>query len=243
MLCFKLHNAALCLLGLSAWQTDSSLLTTNVNWITWKCCIKKFIFGIFGCSSGPIRLFVLKTIWVNLQSVHPYFLCLYSVWVCVYIFVMETTNILQVTVCNKGNLMGNSLIFSVMLIREFTQRLWCLCPWTYLELKRPWASWSNFRAGPAVSGVLDQMTSMDPFQLQLFYSIVGFMLYRYSWNSKGSNIPVFSSSSENFNIYSATWLNKEPLFTVGNDVSVFKTMWKQIVLMFIASFLNNWMWE
>lgn len=156
---------------------------------------------------------------------------------------MEITYVLQVTVCNKGNLVGKRLIFSVIFIKEFAQRLWCLHPWTYLELKWPWASWSNFRVGPTVSGVLDRMTSMDPFQLQLFYSVVDVVLYRCSRNSKGSNIPVFSSSSENFNIYHATWLNKELLFTVRNDSSMFKTMWKQRVFTFIVSILNNWMWE
>lgn len=51
-----------------------------------------------------------------------------------------------------------------------------------------------------MSGVLDQMTSMDPFQPKLYYSILEIMLYSHSRNSEGSNIPVSSSSSENFNI-------------------------------------------
>lgn len=131
----------------------------------------------------------------------------------------------------------------MILIKEFAQRLWCLHPWMYLELKWAWASWYNFRVGSTVSGVLDQMTSMDPFQLQSFYSVVNIVLYTYSWNSKGSNIPIFLSSSVNFSIYYATWLNKELLFTVRNDTSVFKTIWKQIVFTFMASILNNWMWE
>lgn len=70
----------------------------------------------------------------------------------------------------------------------------------YWELKQPWATWSTFEAGPAMCGVLDQMTSMDPFQSKLFYSVLEIMLYRHSRNSEGSNIPISSSSSDNFDI-------------------------------------------
>lgn len=44
------------------------------------------------------------------------------------------------------------------------------------------------------------MTSMDPFQPKLFYSVLEIMLYRHSRNSEGSNIPISSSSSDNFDI-------------------------------------------
>lgn len=49
-------------------------------------------------------------------------------------------------------------------------------------------------------GVLDQMTSMDPFQPKLFYSVLEIMLYRHSKNPEDSKIPISSSASDNFDI-------------------------------------------
>lgn len=49
-----------------------------------------------------------------------------------------------------------------------------------------------------MSGVLDQMTSMDSFQPKLFYSVLEIVLYRHSRNFESSNIAVSSLSSENF---------------------------------------------
>lgn len=87
-------------------------------------------------------------------------------------------------------------------------------------------------------GVLDQMTSMDLFQPKLFYSLLEIMLYRHSRNSEGSNIPISSSASNNYDI---VWHNvtAQEAAIHSEKLCICAKNWKHRVFTFLAPILIN----